>query len=94
MFTVRKLGITGDLAKTLTTTNIIESAISVARDTTRNVKRWQDATMIKRWCAAGILNAERKFRRVRGHAQMPNLVAALNAHAARVSPICETERVA
>ena len=94
MFTVRRLGIAGDLAKTLTTTNIIESAISVARDTTRNVKRWQDATMIKRWCAAGILNAERKFRRVRGHTDMPKLVAALNAHAARVSPICETARVA
>ena len=94
MFTVRRLGIGGDLAKTFTTTNIIESAISVARDTTRNVKRWQDATMIKRWCAAGILNAERKFRRVRGHAEMPKLVAALNTHAASVSPLCDTTNVA
>ena len=94
MFTVRRLGITGMLAATLTTTNPIESTISVARDTTRNVKRWRDGTMIKRWCAAGILNAERKYRRLRGHTQMPKLVAALAAHAASISPACETANVA
>jgi len=93
MFTARGLRISHYLAKTLTTTNMIESAISVARDATRNVKRWQDATMIKRWCTAGMLKAEHKFRRVCGHAQMPKLVATLNAHAARVSLICETAQV-
>ena len=36
--------------------------ISIARDTTRNVKRWRDGKMIKRWCAAGVLNAERSVR--------------------------------
>ena len=42
--------------------NCIESMISIARDTTRNVKRWRDGKMIKRWCAAGVLNAERSVR--------------------------------
>jgi len=94
MFTVRRLKITGTLAASLTNTNMIESAISVARDTTRNVKRWQDGKMIKRWCAAGLLNAQRKFRRLKGHKQMPALVAALAAHAASVAPVCETANVA
>ena len=54
--------------------------ISVARDTTRRVKRWRDGTMVKRWVAAGLLNAERSFRRVKGCSDMPVLVAALRRH--------------
>jgi hypothetical protein len=37
--------------------------------------------MVLRWTAAGMLNAERSFRRIRGHKQMPQLVAALHRHA-------------
>jgi putative transposase len=74
MFTVRWLGIGGRLAASLTNTNCIESMISIARDTTRNVKRWRDGKMIKRWCAAGMLNAERSFRRLKGYRQMPTFV--------------------
>jgi transposase-like protein len=77
MFTVRRLGVDGRLAETLTTTNCIESMISVARTTMGNVKSWKDGSMKKRWVAAGMLEAERNFRRVRGYNQMPNLVAAL-----------------
>jgi hypothetical protein len=58
MFTVRRLGVGGRLAASLTNTNGIESMISIARDTTRNVKRWRDGKMIKRWSAAGMLNTE------------------------------------
>lgn len=92
MFTVRRLGIDGTLARTLVCTNMIESMISIARTTTRNVKRWRDeGDMRRRWCAAGLLEAEKKFRRVRGHAQMPHLVAALARHADTVTPACETD---
>lgn len=94
MFTVRRLGVSDRLARTLTCTNAIESMISVARTTTRNVKRWRDGKMVKRWVAAGMLNAERSFRRVKGCKDMPVLVAALRAHAAAVTPACETEEVA
>jgi transposase-like protein len=94
MFTVRRLGINGRLAGSLTNTNCVESMISIARDTTRNVKRWRDGKMIKRWCAAGMLNAERSFRRLRGYKQMPALVAALARHVEAVTPSCETEQVA
>jgi transposase-like protein len=81
MFSLRRLGVTGPLAKTLTTTNCIESMISVARTTMRNVKHWQDGEMKKRWVAAGMAEAQRSFRRVVGYKQMPALVAALRHHA-------------
>lgn len=91
MFTVRRLGIDGTLARTLVCPNMIESMISIARTTTRNVKRWRDdGDMRRRWCAAGLLEAEHKFRRVRGHAQMPHLVTALRRHADTVTPPCDT----
>ena len=81
MFTVTRLGITGTLARTLTTSNPIESMISIARTTNRNVTHWRDGQMVLRWTAAGMLNAQRSFRRVKGYKQMPQLVAALYRHA-------------
>jgi putative transposase len=81
MFTVARLGIDGRLAKTLTTSNPVESMISIARTTNRNVTRWRDGQMVLRWTAAGMLNAERSFRRIKGHKQMPQLVDALRRHA-------------
>jgi putative transposase len=81
MFTVARLGIDGRLARTLTTSNPIESMISIARTTNRNVTRWRNGQMVLRWTAAGMLNAERSFRRVKGYKQMPQLVAALKRHA-------------
>jgi putative transposase len=81
LFTVARLGITGTLAKTLTSSNPIESMISIARTTNRNVTRWRDGQMVLRWTAAGMLNAQRSFRRVKGYKQLPQLVAALRRHA-------------
>lgn len=90
MFTVRRLGIDGRLALTLTSTNPIESMISVTRTVVGRVKRWKDGSMKKRWIAAGMLEAERSFRRVKGCKEMPTLVAALSRHTERedVTP-CE-----
>ena len=77
MFTVTRLGIRGTLAKTLTNTNCIESMISIARRSSARVTKWKDGSMKKRWVAAGMLEAERSFRRVRGDKGMPKLVDAL-----------------
>lgn len=85
MFTVRRLGVSDRLARTLTSTNPVESMISIARTTCRNVKRWKDGQMVCRWTAAGMLAAERSFRRVKGCKDMPTLVAALAAHAEEVT---------
>ena len=92
MFTVRRLGVTGTLLRTLKSTNPIESMISIARTTTGNVKRWRDGEMRRRWCAAGMIESEKSFRRVRGYRQMPALVAQLRAHAAAVTAPCDTEQ--
>jgi putative transposase len=94
MFAVRRLGVGDRLARTLTSTNPIESMISVGRTTTRNVKCWRNGTMVKRWAAAGMLNAERSFRRVKGCKDMPVLVAALARHAEAVTPQRDNEEVA
>ncbi|MGH3116764.1 MAG: hypothetical protein ACRDQ2_06550, partial [Gaiellales bacterium] len=44
---------------------------------TDRVKRWQDAPMVRRWVGAGMLEAERSFRRIKGCKDMPVLVAAV-----------------
>ena len=93
MFTVARLGIDGRLAKTLTTSNPIESLISIARTTNRNVTRWRDGQMVLRWTAAGMLNAERSFRRIKGYKQMPQLVAALHRHAHPETVAASTDTV-
>jgi transposase-like protein len=79
MFTIARLGINGRLRRSLTNTNCVESMISIARTTTGRVKHWRDGTMKKRWIAAGMLEAERSFRRIKGHADMPAFVAAVHA---------------
>ena len=72
------LGITGQLAKTLSSTNPIESMIEIVRHTQRNVKRWQDGDMRKRWTAAGMLGAEQQFRRIVGYSDLAKLVTGSN----------------
>jgi len=80
------LGITGQLAKTLCSTNPCESMIEIVRYTQRNVKRWQDGDMRKRWTAAGMLEAEQQFRRIIGYRDLAKLVIAVERHALLTAP--------
>jgi transposase-like protein len=80
--TVLRLGVSPTLARTLRSTNCIESMISIARTHSSNVKNWQNGTMALRWCAAGMIEARGQFRRVNGHLHLPALRAALDAHIA------------
>jgi putative transposase len=82
--TLMRLGIGGQLAKTLCSTNPCESMIEIVRYTQRNVKRWQDGDMRKRWTAAGMLVAEQQFRRIIGYRDLAKLVIAIERHADRV----------
>jgi putative transposase len=79
--TLMGLGIDGNLAKTLGSTNPIESMIEIVRHTQRNVKRWRDGDMRKRWTAAGMLVAEQQFRRIIGYSDLAKLVVAIERHA-------------
>jgi putative transposase len=71
--TVLRLGIPPTLARTLRSTNAIESMISICRDHASNVKHWRDGQMALRWCAAGMVEAGKQFRRVNGHLHLRSL---------------------
>ena len=77
MFTITQLGVTGELARCLATTNVIESPNSVVRRVSGRVTHFKDADMATRWAAAGFLEAERSFRKLRGYQQIPALIQAL-----------------
>jgi putative transposase len=77
--TVLTLGLSDRLRQSLATTNAIESVISRTRHVKRNVKRWRGGQMVLRWTAAAVLEAVKGFRRLKGRADMPKLVAALRA---------------
>ena len=88
--TLMRLGISGQLAKTLCSTNPCESMIEIVRHTQRNVKRWQEGDMRKRWTAAGMLVAEQQFRRIIGYRDLAKLVIAIERHADRVKAATAT----
>jgi hypothetical protein len=46
-------------------------------DCCRNVKRWQNENMAVRWAAAILLDAQKRFYRMRGHRELPILVEVL-----------------
>jgi transposase-like protein len=75
--TVTRLGITGKLKRTLQTTNPCESMISTVRAINRNVKNWSSGEMTMRWTAAGMLEAETRFRKVEGYRGLANLAIAI-----------------
>ena len=77
MFTVNRLGMTKELCRGLTTTNIIESSISGVKSRTHRVKRWQDGSMVKRWAASTLIESEKSFRKIMGYRDLWILDAAL-----------------
>ena len=93
--TVLALGVPPTLARTMRSTNPIESMISICREHAANVKRWQGGQMTLRWCAAGMVEAGKQFRRVNGHLHLPALRTALDRHAAtkNVAPTGHNETI-
>jgi transposase-like protein len=94
--TVLRLDLPPTLARTLRSTNAIESMISICRDHSRNVKRWRDGQMALRWCAAGMVEASKQFRRVNGHLHLQALRTALERHVAAEQTVgadCNTQDV-
>lgn len=77
LFTINRLGVTGELARCLATTNVIESPNSVVRRVSGRVTRYRNADMAMRWVAAGFLEAEKAFRRLRGLHSLPSLILAI-----------------
>ncbi len=92
--TLMRLQITGKLAVTLSSTNPCESMIEIVRYTQRNVKRWRDGDMRRRWTAAGMLVAEQQFRRIIGYRDLAKLVIAVERHALNAVPATDAHREA
>ena len=92
--TILTLGLSERLRQSLSTTNAIESLISRTRHVKRNVKRWRGGQMILRWTAAAILEAVKGFRRLKGHKDMPKLVAGLRARDQQLGLEVSAEHVA
>ncbi len=88
------VGCTAHAGPTLRSTNCIESMISVCREHAGNVKRWRDGRIALRWCAAGMVEAGKQFRRVNGHLHLPALRAALERETAEpVVPVVHNDQV-
>ena len=92
--TLTRLGIRGKLKQTLESTNPCESMIECVRRSARNVKRWRDGQMCLRWTAAGMLEAERQFRRIIGYADLAKLVTAIEREPVEPTVALPTEEVA
>ena len=88
--TITRLGVRGPLKRTLQSTNPIESMIECVRRTSRNVKRWQHGEMCLRWTAAGMLEAERQFRKVIGYSELAKLAATVERDLAATRVVVPT----
>jgi transposase-like protein len=77
--TVHRLHVPMQLRKTLASTNVIESAFSIVEQVCKNVKRWHGGDQRERWVGSGLLVAQKQFRRIIGHKQIPVLIGELEA---------------
>jgi putative transposase len=75
--TLTRFGVSGNLKRTLESTNPCESMLEIVRRTQRNVKRWSSGEMALRWTAAGMLEAEKQFRKIIGYRDLATLVVAI-----------------
>ncbi len=91
--TVHRLRVPQQLRRTLSNTNVIESAFSIVETVCRNVKRWRDGDHIERWIASGLLVAERQFRKVIGYREIPMFTASMQSTLAK-KPIAKGAAVA
>ncbi len=74
---VLKLGLSGSLRDFFATTNPIENMIGTLREVSHNVKRWRKGDMVKRWAGVGLVQASKRFRRIKGHGRISTLLVAL-----------------
>ncbi len=74
ILTVHKLKVPGLLRKTLHSTNPIESMFSIVRNAEDNIKRYRNSRMMQRWLGSVLLYSEKRFRRIKGYASIPEVI--------------------
>jgi hypothetical protein len=83
-----RLGLPPELRRSIGCTNAIENLIAVLRQVCRNVKRWRNARMALRWTGTAMLEAEKSFRRLKAHKQLPvPRCCAISKHCSVTSPL-------
>jgi len=92
--TVHRLRVPEQLRRTLSSTNVIESAFSIVETVCRNVKRWRNGDHIERWIASGLLVAARHFRKVIGHREIPMFISSMANIGGSKKPIAKGAAVA
>ena len=90
--TVHRLHVPMQLRKTLASTNVIESAFSIVEQVCKNVKRWHGGDQRERWVGSGLLVAQKQFRKVTGHKQIPVLLRELEALASPKSEVVKRRK--
>jgi transposase-like protein len=85
ILTVHKLKVPGLLRKTLHSTNPIESMFSTVRDAEHNIKRYRNSRMMQRWLASVLIYSEKRFRRIKGHASIPEVIKTIETQITRES---------
>ncbi len=91
--TVHRLHLPMQLRMTLASTNVIESAFSIVERVCKNVKRWHGGDQRERWVGSGLLVAEKQFRRIKGHKQIPVLIRELEALAPSEARVAKRRKV-
>jgi transposase-like protein len=89
--TIHRLGLPELLRRSLATTNIIESVFSAVEDHCGPVKRWRAGDHLQRWVASALLKVESRFRRLKGHKEMPALLSALYDYAVQDGLVQQTK---
>ncbi len=92
--TVMEMKLPASLERTLSSTNVIENLLGGVRGVSRRVKRWRGGSMILRWMVAGLIEAEKGFRRVRGYQGMAHLSAAFERNDSRIDGKLKMEEAA
>jgi putative transposase len=90
--TMHRLHVPMQLRKTLASTNVIESAFSIVEQVCKNVKRWHGGDQRERWVGSGLLVAQKQFRKVTGHKQIPALIRELEAFAPPKSEVVKRRK--
>ena len=65
--TIHHLGLSPELAKSLSTTNCIEGVMSQLGSYTDKVDRWHNGYQIMRWTGMGLMDIEPRLQRIQGH---------------------------
>jgi putative transposase len=92
--TIKHVGLTKLLERSLCSTNIIENLNGSVRQMTRRVKTWKTGTMALRWVATAVIDAKRKFRRLRGYKNMSRLVQYLDARDQEINRAVDEDEMA